>query len=150
MSSLIFESKLENESNINNEELQLMNRYWDALNYLTVGQIYLQDNPLMREPLKDSHVKPRLLGHFGTSPGLNFLYTHLNRLIRKNNLDNVLCLIGPGHGGPAFVGATYLEGTYTELFPQITQDTPGLKRLFRQFSTPKGKFRYIYYLTETS
>src|SRR6478752_4434397 len=114
-----------------------LDAYFRAANYLTVGQIYLQDNPLLREPLVVEHVKPRLLGHWGTSPGLSFIYVHLNRLIRAHDVD-VIYLTGPGHGGPALVAQTYLEGTYTELFPEITQDEAGLRRLFRQFSTPGG------------
>jgi xylulose-5-phosphate/fructose-6-phosphate phosphoketolase len=117
--------------------LDRMHRYWQAANYLTVGQIYLQDNPLLREPLLVEHIKPRLLGHWGTSPGLSFIYVHLNRLIRAHDLD-VIYLAGPGHGGPALVANVYLEGTYSEFYPDITQDTAGLRRLFRQFSTPGG------------
>jgi xylulose-5-phosphate/fructose-6-phosphate phosphoketolase len=111
--------------------------YFRAANYLTVGQIYLQDNPLLREPLRPEHIKPRLLGHWGTSPGLNILYAHLNRLIVRNDL-NVLFMAGPGHGGPAVVANAYLEGTYSEIYPHISRDAAGLRRLFRQFSTPGG------------
>ena len=111
--------------------------YFRAANYLTVGQIYLQDNPLLREPLRPEHVKPRLLGHWGTSPGLNLLYAHLNRFIVRDDL-NVLFMAGPGHGGPAVVANAYLEGTYSEIYPHISQDEAGLRRLFRQFSTPGG------------
>ncbi|MBA3824745.1 MAG: phosphoketolase family protein [Ktedonobacterales bacterium] len=114
-----------------------IHRYWQAANYLTIGQIYLQANPLLREPLKPEHIKPRLLGHWGTSPGLNFIYAHVNRLIQQHDVD-VIYLAGPGHGGPALVANTYLEGTYSEIYPQITQDEAGLQRLFRQFSTPGG------------
>jgi xylulose-5-phosphate/fructose-6-phosphate phosphoketolase len=114
-----------------------LDAYFRAANYLTVGQIYLQDNPLLREPLRPEHIKPRLLGHWGTSPGLNILYAHLNRLIRRDDL-NVLFLAGPGHGGPAVVANAYLEGTYSEIYPHIAQDEAGLRRLFRQFSTPGG------------
>lgn len=117
--------------------LDAMNAYWRAANYLTVGQIYLQANPLLREPLKPEHIKPRLLGHWGTSPGLSFIYVHLNRLIQDTGA-NIIYLAGPGHGGPALVANVYLEGTYTEIYPEVTQDTPGLNRLFRQFSTPGG------------
>src|SRR6476661_1882773 len=114
-----------------------MQRYWQAANYLTIGQIYLQANPLLREPLRPEHIKPRLLGHWGTSPGLSFIYVHLNRLIREQNA-NVIYLAGPGHGGPALLANVYLEGTYSEVYPEITQDIAGLRRLVRQFSTPGG------------
>jgi xylulose-5-phosphate/fructose-6-phosphate phosphoketolase len=114
-----------------------LDAYFRAANYLTVGQIYLQDNPLLREPLRPEHVKPRLLGHWGTSPGLNLLLSHLNRLILRDDL-NVLFMAGPGHGGPAMVANAYLEGTYSEIYPHITRDEAGLRRLFRQFSTPGG------------
>ena len=119
------------------ELLRKMDAYWRAANYLAVGQIYLYDNPLLREPLKREHIKPRLLGHWGTTPGQNFLYVHLNRAINERDL-NVIYIAGPGHGGPALVGNTYLEGTYSELYPKITQDEAGLKRLFTQFSFPGG------------
>jgi xylulose-5-phosphate/fructose-6-phosphate phosphoketolase len=119
------------------EALAAMDAYWRAANYLSVGQIYLLDNPLLRTPLEVRHVKPRLLGHWGTSPGLNFLYVHLNRVIKAHDLD-VLFVTGPGHGGPSLVANTYLEGTYTELYPHVTQDLEGLRRLFRQFSFPGG------------
>src|SRR5690349_1464805 len=119
------------------EEVRLINAYWRAANYLSVGQIYLYDNPLLREPLKLEHVKPRLLGHWGTTPGLNFVYAHLNRLIKRHDL-NVIYIAGPGHGGPGLVANTYLEGTYSEFYPNITQDAEGLKRLFTQFSFPGG------------
>jgi xylulose-5-phosphate/fructose-6-phosphate phosphoketolase len=118
-------------------ELSLINRYWLAANYLSVGQIYLRDNPLLREPLKLEHTKPRLLGHWGTTPGLNFIYVHMNRLIRNRDL-NVIYVTGPGHGGPGIVANTYLEGSYTELYPHISQDAAGMQRLFRQFSWPGG------------
>jgi xylulose-5-phosphate/fructose-6-phosphate phosphoketolase len=114
-----------------------MNAYWRAANYLSVGQIYLYDNPLLREPLKLSHVKPTLLGHWGTTPGQNFIYVHLNRIIKKYDL-NMIYIAGPGHGGPALVGNTYLEGTYSEIYPNISQDEAGLKKLFTQFSFPGG------------
>jgi xylulose-5-phosphate/fructose-6-phosphate phosphoketolase len=119
------------------ELLNKMNRYWRAANYLTVGQIYLQDNPLLREPLRPEHIKPRLLGHWGTSPGLSFIYVHLNRLIQEHDAS-VIYLAGPGHGGPAMVANVYLEGTYSEVYPEISQDAAGMRRLFRQFSTPGG------------
>ncbi|PYY07231.1 MAG: phosphoketolase [Acidobacteria bacterium] len=119
------------------EELRKMNAYWRAANYLSVGQIYLLANPLLREPLKLEHVKPRLLGHWGTTPGLNFIYVHFNRLIRKYDL-NVIYICGPGHGGPGMVANTYLEGTYTELYSSIQQSEEGLRRLFKQFSFPGG------------
>jgi xylulose-5-phosphate/fructose-6-phosphate phosphoketolase len=117
--------------------LQKMDAYWRAANYLSVGQIYLYDNPLLREPLLRSHVKPTLLGHWGTTPGQNFIYVHLNRVIKSFDL-NMVYISGPGHGGPAIVGNTYLEGTYSEVYPEITQDEAGLKKLFKQFSFPGG------------
>jgi xylulose-5-phosphate/fructose-6-phosphate phosphoketolase len=119
------------------DDLKLLDRYWRAANYLSVGQIYLLDNPLLKEPLQPKHIKPRLLGHWGTTPGLNFVYAHLNRAIRASNL-NVIYICGPGHGGPGMVANTYLEGTYTEVYPDVTQDTDGLRKLFRQFSFPGG------------
>ncbi len=118
-------------------ELELVDAYWRAANYLSVGQIYLLDNPLLAEPLRKEHVKPRLLGHWGTTPGLNFIYVHLNRVIKKHDLS-VLYVAGPGHGGPALVANTYLEGTYSEVYPDVSRDTEGLKRLFKQFSFPGG------------
>jgi xylulose-5-phosphate/fructose-6-phosphate phosphoketolase len=124
-------------SNIDQQRLHLMDKYWRAANYLTVGQIYLQDNPLLKEPLRPEHIKPRLLGHWGTSPGLSFIYVHLNRLIQDSDA-NMVYLAGPGHGGPAIVANVYLEGTYTEIYPEITQDEAGMRHLFRQFSTPGG------------
>src|ERR1700674_5668123 len=111
--------------------------YWRAANYLSVGQIYLCDNPLLREPLTLAHVKRMLLGHWGTTPGQNFIYTHLNRIIKKYDVD-MIYLSGPGHGGPAVVGNTYLEGTYSEIYAAVSQDEAGLKRLFTQFSFPGG------------
>jgi len=122
---------------LESDELRLMDRYWRAANYLSVGQIYLYENPLLREPLTLDHVKPRLLGHWGTTPGLNFIYVHLNRLIKMHEL-NVIYITGPGHGGPGLVANTYLEGTYTEFYPNISQDAEGMKKLFRQFSFPGG------------
>ncbi len=118
-------------------ELRLMDAYWRAANYLSVGQIYLLANPLLREPLVPEHIKPRLLGHWGTTPGLNFLYVHMNRAIRARDLDAIF-ITGPGHGGPGLVANTYLEGTYTEVYPQIGHDAEGIRRLFRQFSFPGG------------
>ena len=117
--------------------LQKINAYWRAANYLSVGQIYLFDNPLLKEPLKLSHVKPLVVGHWGTTPGQNFIYVHLNRVIKKYDL-NMFYIAGPGHGGPALVGNVYLEGTYTEIYPDITQDEAGMKKLFKQFSFPGG------------
>ena len=117
--------------------LKRLDAYWRAANYLSVGQIYLLDNPLLKEPLRPEHIKPRLLGHWGTTPGQNFIYVHLNRLIRERDL-NMVYVSGPGHGGPAVVGNTYLEGTYTEFYPEVTQDEAGLRRLFKQFSFPGG------------
>ena len=119
------------------EELRKIDAYWRAANYLSVGQIYLYANPLLREPLKIEHIKPRLLGHFGTTPGLNFIYAHFNRLIKNYDL-NVIYIAGPGHGGPGLVANTYLEGTYSEFYPNITQNEDGLQRLFKQFSFPGG------------
>ena len=119
------------------DELRKMDAFWRASNYLSVGQIYLLDNPLLREPLKREHVKPRLLGHWGTSPGLNMLYVHLNRVINKDDL-NMIYIIGPGHGGPSLVAHAYLEGTYSEFYPNISQDAEGMQRLFKQFSFPGG------------
>ena len=118
-------------------DLQAVDLWWRAANYCAVGQIYLLDNPLLREPLRPEHVKPRLLGHWGTSPGLNLVYAHLNRLIRERDLDAIF-IAGPGHGGPAVVANTWLEGTYSEVYPQVGQDEEGLRRLFRQFSFPGG------------
>jgi len=122
---------------LSQEELEAVDAYWRAANYLTVGQIYLQDNPLLREPLRPEHIKPRLLGHWGTSPGLNLIYVHMNRAIRARGLDAIY-LAGPGHGGPALLANVYLEGTYSELYPSVTQDAAGMRALFRQFSTPGG------------
>lgn len=119
------------------DELQRIDAYWRAANYLSVGQIYLLDNPLLERPLTQNDIKPRLLGHWGTTPGLNFIYVHLNRLIKKYDLDMIF-LTGPGHGGPALVANTYLEGTYSEFYPNISQDAEGIKNLFKQFSFPGG------------
>ncbi|OAI84472.1 phosphoketolase [Rhizobium sp. GHKF11] len=118
-------------------ELSLIDRYWRAANYLSVGQIYLMDNPLLREPLKPEHIKPRLLGHWGTTPGLNFIYAHLNRIIKARDLD-ILYICGPGHGGPGMVANTYLEGTYSEVYPDVPESAEGLRKLFKQFSFPGG------------
>jgi xylulose-5-phosphate/fructose-6-phosphate phosphoketolase len=122
---------------LSEEELRKMHAYWRAANYLSVGQIYLHANPLLQEPLKLEHVKPRLLGHWGTTPGLNFIYVHFNRVIRKYDLD-VVYVAGPGHGGPGLVANTYLEGTYSEIYPHISQTVDGMRRLFKQFSFPGG------------
>jgi len=122
---------------LSKNEIQLLDAYWRAANYLSVGQIYLLDNPLLKEPLKAEHIKPRLLGHWGTTPGLNFIYVHLNRVIRKNDL-NMIYIAGPGHGGPGIVANVYLEGTYSEVYPNISQDEEGIRKLFKQFSFPGG------------
>ena len=122
---------------ITDPELSLLDRYWRAANYLSVGQIYLMDNPLLREPLLPEHIKPRLLGHWGTTPGLNFIYVHLNRVIRQRDL-NLLYICGPGHGGPGMVANTWLEGSYSDIYPQISADAEGMRRLFKQFSFPGG------------
>jgi xylulose-5-phosphate/fructose-6-phosphate phosphoketolase len=122
---------------LSDTEAGLIDAYWRAANYVSVGQIYLLDNPLLREPLQPDHVKPRLLGHWGTTPGLNFIYVHMNRVIRNWDL-NAIYVMGPGHGGPAAVANAYLEGTYTEFYPHISRDVDGLRKLFRQFSFPGG------------
>lgn len=122
---------------LTNEQLHDIQAYWEASNYLAAAQIYLQDNPLLKDPLLTGHIKPRLLGHWGTSPGLNFIYVHLNRLIRSSDAD-ILFICGPGHGAPAVLAQTWLEGTYTETYPDITQDEKGMRQFFRQFSTPGG------------
>jgi xylulose-5-phosphate/fructose-6-phosphate phosphoketolase len=119
------------------DELDRLDAWWRAANYLSVGQIYLMDNPLLREPLRPEHVKPRLLGHWGTTPGLNFIYAHLNRAISRRDLD-MIYITGPGHGGPGLVAAAYLDGTYSEVYTDITLDEEGMRRLFRQFSFPGG------------
>jgi len=118
-------------------ELDRIDRWWRAANYLSVGQIYLFDNPLLTGRLERKHIKPRLLGHWGTTPGLNFVYVHLNRLIRRRDLD-VIYVMGPGHGGPAPVANAWLEGTYSEVYPDVAQDVDGMRRLFKQFSFPGG------------
>ena len=122
---------------LSREELRLIDAYWRAANYLSVGQIYLMANPLLREPLRLEHIKPRLLGHWGTTPGLNFIYAHLNRVIRRDDLDMIF-ICGPGHGGPGVVANTYLEGSYSEIYPDVGLDEEGMRRLFRQFSFPGG------------
>ena len=122
---------------LSERELELMNAYWRAANYLSVGQIYLMDNPLLKEPLSKEHIKPRLLGHWGTTPGLNFLYVHLNRIIRNRDRD-IVYIAGPGHGGPALVANVWMEGTYSEYYPDVSFDEAGMTRLFRQFSFPGG------------
>jgi xylulose-5-phosphate/fructose-6-phosphate phosphoketolase len=122
---------------LSKKEQELMHAYWRAANYLSVGQIYLLDNPLLKEPLKLEHIKRRLLGHWGTTPGLNFIYVHLNRVIKQHDLD-MIYIAGPGHGGPGLVANVYLEGTYSEVYTNVSQDTEGMKRLFKQFSFPGG------------
>ena len=119
------------------EELEKIDKYWRAANFLSVGQIYLLGNALLKEPLAIEHVKPRLLGHWGTTPGLNFIYVHLNRIIKAYDL-NMIYICGPGHGGPAIVSNTYLEGTYSEMYPNVSEDAEGVQRLFKQFSFPGG------------
>src|SRR5262245_13349964 len=122
---------------LSSDELRMMNAYWRACNYLTLGMIYLQENPLLREPLKPEHVKNRLLGHWGSSPGLAFIYIHLNRLIKKYDLD-VIYLAGPGHGAPGILGPVYLEGSYSEIYTDKSEDEQGLREFFKQFSFPGG------------
>ena len=122
---------------LSDDELGKIDAYWRASNYLSIGQIYLLDNPLLQVPLCRQHIKPRLLGHWGTAPGLNMLYVHLNRIIKRDNLE-MLYVVGPGHGGPAVVAQTYLEGTYSEVYPDVSQDADGMRRLFKQFSFPGG------------
>nr|MDQ6948684.1 phosphoketolase family protein [Actinomycetota bacterium] len=122
---------------LSEQEMDGLLAYWRAANYLTVGQIYLRENPLLREPLRPEHIKPRLLGHWGTSPGLNLVYVQVNRLIQRHDVEAIY-LTGPGHGGPAIVANVYLEGTYSEIYPDISQDMDGTRKLFRQFSTPGG------------
>jgi xylulose-5-phosphate/fructose-6-phosphate phosphoketolase len=122
---------------LSSEQLALIDAYWRAANYLSVGQIYLYDNPLLKEPLTKEHIKPRLLGHWGTTPGLNFIYVHLNRLIKEHDID-MIYITGPGHGGPALVANAYLEGTYSEVYPNVSADGEGMKKLFKQFSFPGG------------
>src|SRR6266511_4563032 len=131
------EARAETKGPLTKDELRLLDAYWRAANYLSVGQIYLLANPLLREPLRPEHVKPRLLGHFGTTPGLNLLYVHLNRAIRQRDLSAIY-ITGPGHGGPGLVANAYLDGTYSEVYAHIGQDEEGLRALFRQFSFPGG------------
>ncbi len=122
---------------LSKKELDLIDAYWRAANYLSVGQIYLYDNPLLKKTLTKEHIKPRLLGHWGTTPGLNFIYAHLNRAIKARDLS-MIYIIGPGHGGRGIVANAYMEGTYSEVYPNIPQDEEGMKRLFKQFSFPGG------------
>ncbi|NUR98744.1 MAG: phosphoketolase, partial [Kribbellaceae bacterium] len=122
---------------LSDEEVTDLDAYWRAANYLSAGQIYLLGNPLLTEPLRPEHIKPRLLGHWGTTPGLNMLYTHLNRVIRRRDLT-MMYVIGPGHGGPAIAANTWLEGSYSEIYPDVSRDAAGMARLFRQFSFPGG------------
>ena len=122
---------------LDKEGLRLINAFWRAANYISVGQIYLLDNPLLKRPLSLEDIKPRLLGHWGTTPGLNLIYAHANRVIKNRDLDAIY-IMGPGHGGPAGVANAYLEGTYTERYPDATMDEAGLRKLFRQFSFPGG------------
>ena len=130
-------SPVRHEATLSQDELRGIDAYWRAANYLSVGQIYLLDNPLLTQPLRPEHVKPRLLGHWGTTPGLNFVYAHLNRAIVARDLDAIF-VCGPGHGGPAVVANAYLEGTYSELYPSVSRDAEGMRKLFRQFSFPGG------------
>ncbi|HEX6247450.1 MAG TPA: phosphoketolase, partial [Nocardioidaceae bacterium] len=122
---------------LSDTDLELADAHWRAANYLAVGQIYLLDNPLLRDPLEPGHIKPRLLGHWGTTPGLNLVYTHCNRVIREHDLD-MMYVIGPGHGGPAIVAQTWLEGSWTDTYPGTTLDERGMQQLFKQFSFPGG------------
>ena len=123
------------------DELIKMNQYWNACNYLAAGMIYLRDNCLLSQPLKPEHVKERLLGHWGTSPGLSFIYIHLNRLIKKYDL-NMIYVTGPGHGAPGILAPVYLEGTYSEVYPDISEDKEGMGKFFKQFSFPGGNARF--------
>ena len=126
-----------NRGPLSGNDVEAIDAWWRAANYLSVGQIYLLDNPLLREPLLAEHVKPRLLGHWGTTPGLNFIYAHMNRAIKARDLSTIY-ITGPGHGGPGLVASAYLDGTYSEVYPRIGKDEEGLRRLFRQFSFPGG------------
>src|SRR5579863_4476244 len=130
---MITETRTQSQDMLTPEMVQKMDAYWRAANYLSVGQIYLRDNPLLKQPLAPGHIKRNLLGHWGTTPGQNFIYVHLNRIIRQYDLD-MIYIAGPGHGGPALVANTYLEGTYTEVYPAISRDEAGMCRLFKQFS----------------
>ena len=123
---------------LNEQDLELIDAYWRAANYLSVGQIYLLDNPLLREPLRPEHVKPRLLGHWGTTPGLNLLYAHMNRVIKQRDL-NALYVTGPGHGGPGLVANAYLEGTYSEVYPSISTDEDGMRCLLYTSPSPRDR-----------
>nr|MDA8318926.1 phosphoketolase [Actinomycetota bacterium] len=124
-------------STLTGEELSLLNAYWRAANYLSAGQIYLMANPLLTEPLRPEHIKPRLLGHWGTTPGLNLIWAHLNRVITRGDLEMTI-VVGPGHGGPAALANTWLEGSYSEVYPSVPRDATGMARLMRQFSFPGG------------
>jgi len=135
--SLIDTPTADTRATLSDAELRALDAFWRAANYLSVGQIYLVDNPLLREPLRLEHIKPRLLGHWGTTPGLNLVYAHLNRLICARDLDAIF-VTGPGHGGPGLVANTYLDGTYGEVYPRMGFDEEGVRRLFRQFSFPGG------------
>ena len=137
MPDILYQERIKTEDVLSPEKLKAMDAYWRASNYLSVGQIYLYDNPLLKRPLRLEDIKPRLLGHWGTTPGLNFIYVHLNRVIKEQDLD-VIYVTGPGHGGPGLVANTYLEGTYSEFYPDITRDAEGMKKLFKQFSFPGG------------
>src|SRR5689334_13762997 len=137
MTPLEKQSPASGEEPLSSEELQLINAYWRAANYLSVGQMYLMDNVLLHQPLRLQHIKPRLLGHWGTTPGLNFIYVRLNRVIKKYDLA-VLYIAGPGHGGPGLVANVYLEWTYSEVYPDICRDGEGLRKLCKQFSFPGG------------
>ena len=127
------------------EYLSKLNKYWNASNYLSAGQLYLLDNPLLKRSLRKEDVKRKIVGHWGTVPGQNFIYTHLNRIIKKNDL-NMIYLSGPGHGGNAMVAQTYMEGTYSEIYPNITEDKEGLKKLFKQFSKYFRNITTIYFI----
>ena len=127
---------------LNNDELYKINAYWRAANYLSVGQIYLCNNPLLKVPLQLAHVKRLLLGHWGTAPGQNFIYAHLNRVIKKNNL-NMIYISGPGHGGPSVVSNVYLEGTFSDYYPEVSRDEAGLKKLFQMSSFPGGLSSHV-------
>ncbi len=131
---------------LTSSELNILEKYWNALNYLSAGQLYLLDNPLLKRPLEKSDIKKKIVGHWGTVPGQNFIFTHCNRVINKYDL-NMLMVVGPGHGGNAFVSNTYLEGTYSEIYPNISQDEEGMKKLFKQFSFPGGISSHVAHET---